>query len=339
VLRDRVKETARRWLPPALLDHVRTLRARARHPALPAPSPCEVRLDFVIVGAEKAGTTLLQEVLRTLPGVYMPAHEVRYFRDPFYGPPRALYDAIGLAVKRDLVGIKHPSYLAVPEAAERIYRHNPAVKIIVSLRDPAQRAISSYYHYLARGQIPPLHPDEAFPLILSDERARHPKYEHIFQFGRYHTHLKRFLEFFPPTQILLLEFERLCAEGDEWQRLFQFLRLHANPPGEIRRVNPGVTGWTENLVRHFSSRLTNRYDDSMNVVGKRAHDEASTAAAVEVFRSMLDQLSPVARRSGVSTATVERLVDAYREEVDALRESGWFEPLRWPNFRPVTGDQ
>src|SRR5439155_17897003 len=59
VLRDRVKETARRWLPLSLLDHVRALRARACHSTLPAASPCEVRLDFVIVGAEKAGTTLL----------------------------------------------------------------------------------------------------------------------------------------------------------------------------------------------------------------------------------------------------------------------------------------
>jgi hypothetical protein len=184
-VRDRAKEIVRRWLPPALLDHVRA--RRVGHPPPPAAPPCEVRLDFVIVGAEKAGTTLLQEVLRTVPGVYMPAHEVRYFRDPFYGPPRELYDAVGLPIKRDLVGIKHPSYLGVPEAAERIYRHNPKVKIIVSLRDPAQRAISSYYHYLARGQIPPLHPDEGFLLILSEERQRHPKYEHILQFGRYHT--------------------------------------------------------------------------------------------------------------------------------------------------------
>src|SRR5262249_30722342 len=161
---------------------------------------------------------------------------------------------------------------------------------IVSLRDPAERAISPYYHYLARGQIPPLHPDEAFPLILSEERRRHPKYEHIFQFGRYHTHLKRFLEFFPRTQILLLEFELLCADGEEWRRVFEFLGLRANPPREIRRVNPGATGWTENVVRHFSSRLTNLYDDSMNVVGKQAHDEAATAAAVEGVVCMLDNL-------------------------------------------------
>src|SRR5262249_5178643 len=119
---------------------------------------------------------------------------------------------------------------------------------------------------------------------------------------------------------------------EEWRRVFEFLGLRANPPREIRRVNPGATGWTENVVRHFSSRLTNLYDDSMNVVGKQAHDEAATAAAVEAFRSMLDHLSPLARRSGVSTATVERLVQAYQEEVDALRESGWFKPSRWPNF-------
>ena len=334
-----MNEIARRWLPPAVLDRVRTIRARSGDPPRPAASPCEVRLDFVIVGAEKAGTTLLQEVLRAVPGVYMPPREVRYFRDPFYGPPRVLYDAIGLTVKRDLVGIKHPSYLGVPEAAERIYRHNTELKIIVSLRDPVQRAISSYYHYLARGQIPPLHPDEAFPLILSEERRRQPKYEHIFQFGRYHAHLKRFFEFFPRAQILLLEFEELCAAGDEWQRLFRFLGLNANPPSDVARVNPGVTDWTENLVRHFSSRLTSRYDESMNVIGKQAHDEAATAAAVEAFRLMLDYLSPVGRRSGVSAETVERLVEAYREEVDALRESGWFTPLRWQNFRPTARER
>jgi hypothetical protein len=54
---------------------------------------------------------------------------------------------------------------------------------------------------------------------------------------------------------------------------------------------------------------------------------------------MLDHVSPPGRRPVVSAGTVKRLVDAYREEVDALREAGWFEPLRWPNFRPAAREQ
>ena len=65
------------------------------------------QIDFVSVGAEKAGTTLLQEVLSADPAIDMPAHEVRYFRDPFYGPPETLLAAIGSPRPGTRVGIRH----------------------------------------------------------------------------------------------------------------------------------------------------------------------------------------------------------------------------------------
>ena len=76
------------------------------------------QLDFVIIGAEKAGTTMLQEVLRATRRVSMPSSEVRYFRDPFYDQPHLLHDEIVRFPAGDLIGIKHPSYLAVPHAAD-----------------------------------------------------------------------------------------------------------------------------------------------------------------------------------------------------------------------------
>jgi hypothetical protein len=99
-------------------------------------------LDFIIVGAEKAGTSYLSKALSFSDDIYMPEREVRFFRDPFYHHREQLDN---LLIGRDnvKVGIKHPSYLGRTEVPARIYEHNKDIKLIFILRDPVERAISS----------------------------------------------------------------------------------------------------------------------------------------------------------------------------------------------------
>ena len=210
-------------------------------------------IDFIILGAEKSGTSFLVTRLREVPGIYMPKGEVRYFRDPFFGPKEFLTRDVGDPGDARLVGIKHPSYLAYPHVPDRIKAHNPDVRMIVTLRDPVERIVSSYFHYLQRGQIPLEFPEIGLARVLENP-SMSPKYADIRNFGFYHRHLLRFLQHFRRDQLLVVEYERLVCEPERIRTVVDFLGLSTSdiPVHETTVVNPGTYEWPMCVVCPFS---------------------------------------------------------------------------------------
>lgn len=115
--------------------------------------------NFLIVGAPKCGTTSLYQYLRQHPDVYMSTlKEPRYF--PCFGLApgtpvvrtqaeyKQLFDG---ATTERAIGEASPNYLHAPKAAGQIAAELPEAKIIVSLRNPADRAYSSYLGRVRRG--------------------------------------------------------------------------------------------------------------------------------------------------------------------------------------------
>ena len=126
------------------------------------------KVDFVIFGAMKSGTSSLHRTLDAHPDVFIPNVEVHYFdiddifqhpdffvhtpgtwHIPRFGPPdsyRRWYDAFFEEAKaHQLVGEDSTTYLASAEAARRLAVASPSVRIIVMLRDPASRCYSQYW--------------------------------------------------------------------------------------------------------------------------------------------------------------------------------------------------
>jgi hypothetical protein len=119
--------------------------------------------NFFIVGAAKAGTTSLHAYLSSHPQVFMPTlKEPHYFADFELMPEfdnflpvirdQAEYQALFKGSEGYVaVGEASPSYLCDPAAAERIRSAIPAAKIIISLRNPVERAFSHYLMEFNRG--------------------------------------------------------------------------------------------------------------------------------------------------------------------------------------------
>ena len=82
-------------------------------------------------------------------------------------------------------------------SADRIADAYPDARIIVCLRDPVARAISSYYHYVSKGAISPR-------LSLLEAAEAQPA---IREHGRYRPNLTRWLELFPREAFLFIVFE------------------------------------------------------------------------------------------------------------------------------------
>ncbi len=187
--------------------------------------------DFVVVGAAKAGTSTLRAALRRHPGVFLPdVDEPGWFawQDgaprlwpsdvPADVPIRSAEDYAALwsdAPVDALRGEVCPLYLESPVAPGKLRAAHPDVRVVVTLRDPVDRAWSSYWMH-ARGGLETRPPEDAFD----------PD-EHRIQIGRYARNLDPWLERFPREQIQVLFFEEWTADG--LHALAAFLGLASLP--------------------------------------------------------------------------------------------------------------
>jgi hypothetical protein len=142
-------------------------------------SPARMLPGFLIVGAQRCGTTSMYRTLSQHPAVRKPVlHKGVHYFDMNYGRDLSWYRAhfplaVGAALAARSAGAapqtfeSSPYYLFHPLAAGRIAADLPGVKLLVLLRDPVERAYSAYAHERARG-----FEDETFEAALELESAR-----------------------------------------------------------------------------------------------------------------------------------------------------------------------
>jgi hypothetical protein len=197
-----------------------------RRTGLLAPLP-ERSPDFVVVGAQKSGTTSLAAWLAEHPSCWIASEkEVHYF-DLAYRRGFAWYRTrFGKAPADRLAGEVTPYYLFHPLVAGRMAAALPDSKIVAILRDPVARAVSGYLHSrryhgearpfeqaladedraisedLAQLAKDPLAPCDA--LQTRSYRAR----------GLYAEQLARYFERFPRAQVHVMFFEELVSSPE-----------------------------------------------------------------------------------------------------------------------------
>lgn len=168
--------------------------------------------NFLIIGAQKAGTSFIHKCMREHPDVFSPVNEIRFFEDPEYQQTdikqfEALFDQVS---HETAVGIKRPDYLAKAECPARIHHHLPQVKLILILRNPIERAVSAYFHQMKLGFIPIRSAEEGLSKIVEGKyRELYPKSNEIIDYGFYYRHLIRYLDYFDWKQICIILFNSL----------------------------------------------------------------------------------------------------------------------------------
>jgi hypothetical protein len=213
-------------------------------PSSSTPGP-----NFFIVGAARAGTTSLYRVLQQHPDVYMPENkEPGFFSAPppgweeFSNPAARDLDAymalFAGAGTRRAVGEASVMYLTAPESAQRIRDFNPNARIIIVLRQPADRAYSLYRYMCMRG----LEPEPTFERALADEGRRMARCLELapapwlhagcyFDSGLYAAQVARFLDVFPREQVHIVLFDDFKKDPDGTARaVLTFLGLDGSAP-------------------------------------------------------------------------------------------------------------
>ena len=202
------------------------------------------KVDFFVVGAARSGTTSLYNYLKQHPDLFLPnIKELNHFskvesnqpqdyqrpkKEILYhtkiiSSPEVYQDLYEEATAQQRKGDISPSYLWESNTAQRIFDHNPEAKIIVTLRNPVERAFSHYVMNLSVG----------YDTEPSFERAIQAKEKRIWgggnlylEWSRYYQSLKSYYNLFPAEQIKVLIFEDWTSRKQEsLEKLFHFLEV------------------------------------------------------------------------------------------------------------------
>ncbi|MGE4482664.1 sulfotransferase domain-containing protein [Acidocella sp.] len=193
------------------------------------------KLAFLICGVQKGGTTALWSFLRRHPTIgFGPRKEMHFFDDetlPWENPPyddlHREYEGFARGILR---GDATPIYTYWPPCIARIHAYNPAVKLIISLRDPVERAYSNWRMEMSReGDSLPF--GEAIRggrerLLAQAETAHIRRIFGYVERGFYAEQLDRVFDFFPREQVLLLRQTDLkTRHGETLNQICDFLRI------------------------------------------------------------------------------------------------------------------
>jgi sulfotransferase family protein len=197
------------------------------------------QVNFIVAGAQKGGTTALDAYLREHPELCLPRKkELLFFdKDRFfvaepvdYAPYHAFFHP---QPRHRLLGEVTPCYLYWPTAAERIARYNPAMKLIMVLRNPVTRAFSQWN--MARSTrfdpLPFRGALKAEPERLRTVPLELAKRVAYVDRGLCARQLKRLWRYFPREQTIAFKSEELLASpATVLNRIADFLGIAPFPP-------------------------------------------------------------------------------------------------------------
>lgn len=284
---------------------------------------------FLIIGAQKCGTTALYHALRQHPEIYMsPVKEPFYFilngAPPPYKVPSAEYQArlrytaesyaalFQGARGQRAAGEASALYLSSyqPErTAANIQAFNPQMRLIALLRHPAERAWSAFQYYRTR-EFEPLN---RFQVALAAEATRRQGNDlpdlRYFANGCYFANLKPYFDRFPWEQIRVYLYE-------EWNQkpqavlcdLFAFLGVDETVAVETQRKNVTFC-YRHAWLRHFL--------DEPNAVRKLLEIILRGRLRARVYRKLrtYNQWQPPALDAGLR----RRLTERYRSDIEQLQ--------------------
>lgn len=281
--------------------------------------------DFLLIGAAKSGTTTLFEYLNTHPEVFVPAKkELFYFsfgnKQPKYSNKNFLsmltwktkdYLREFEFVEDKIIGECSTSYLYTSnktiENIKNVYGERAKdLKIIVILRNPAERAFSHYTH-LVRNGLENLSFEEAIlPENISRRKNEIWGFDYL-EYGNYATQLEAFMLAFANVKVFL--FEDLKRPKELLEELNSFLELKAPfQPTEMKTFNPsGIPKYKRTLSMLRNKKL------------KRFINKLAPKKLTFRLKALRDQwMSKTMTRVQMNTETKTELTAHYSSEIDNL---------------------
>jgi hypothetical protein len=310
--------------------------ADAERPASALPTARSLP-TFIILGAQKAGTTALFYALSKHPQVYTsPVKEPRFFANeakalgqaagPGDGETRMTtsledYEALFADAGEELArGEASPAYLYDDEAPAKMAALIPEAKLIAILRNPVERAYSNFLYLVREGR----EPLQDFGAALDAEAQRRAEgwstnwlYKDK---GFYGAQLERYLEHFPREQLH-------CVLYEDYNR---------DPEPAVRKVYRYL-GVDDSFVPDLSIRLNvsglpkSKGLQAMSNRSRRLKWVIEPLVPDRLRRGLLKAQNKNLSRPQLPPEVRARLVEEYRPDIERVRKltgldvSGWLE--------------
>ena len=213
-------------------------------------------VDFLIVGAQRGGTTALHRYLSAHPYINMAREkEVHHFdaRKPkdseWY---ESNWDGEGLR------GEATPAYMFMPEVPPRVHAYNPDMKLIFLLRHPVDRAYSHYLMDKRRGTTA-----QGFGWLMHQELrllGQCRRYSYVMR-GFYMHQIARWWAWFPVDQMLFLRSEEFLRDRPgTLEQVCSFLGVDRTPKlphdKHVQGYAPLAGKMRESLLRRYDYEIT-----------------------------------------------------------------------------------
>ncbi len=250
----------KRWVPPDYQQHVLEARVQVRRWI----DPSRQLPDFLVIGAQRAGTSSLYKYLEQHPDVVASLRkETNYFNfrsangEGWYRAHFASRWRRALERRRrgrEPLSFEATSgYLFHPQAPARAAALVPEAKLVVLVRNPVDRAVSHYRHEVRAGtetlsfeealdREPERLAGEAEKMAADPRYRSHPwdRFAYVAR-GRYAEQLERWRRVFPPDRFLVVKSEDLYEEPAKvYREILRFLDLPEWTPTRFRNYSyPG----------------------------------------------------------------------------------------------------
>ena len=219
--------------------------------------------DFVIIGAQRGGTTSLYRYLTEHPDIGSSFRKEVHFFERFYERGMDWYLAhFPERGQAAVVGEASPNYLFHPDVPKRVWEALPHARFIVLLRNLVDRAYAHYYMKVKRGMEPlsfedaiDKEPERLWVGYTDDPASTTWRHYSYIKRGLYVEQLERWMSVFPREQFLIIKSEDLYENPE--RVLHQTLAyLGLQPCGfqgvsseRVRRHGPATC---ERLAEYFA---------------------------------------------------------------------------------------
>jgi len=229
--------------------------------------------NFFIVGAQRSGTTSLYDYLRQMEGIYMPPIKEPCFFSPsipstpyrrFVRDKNEYLDLFrGLRTEK-AIGDASPFYLWDPKSPTLIYNSVPNARIIAIVRDPVERAFSSYLMNLNAG-FETLPFFDAMLRNYNDLKRGRLRYPFYLELGFYGEQIERYLNRFGSGRVKIILFDEFIKNTNEVVReVARFLDVEPKPGYnvenlKINKFNSASTIPRNRLTSHIIKLVLGTY--------------------------------------------------------------------------------
>lgn len=299
--------------------------------------------NFLIIGAAKSGTTALHHCLKQHPQVYMSPRKETYFfafegqEVRFRGPgdEEANESAITNLEAyqeqfRDVhgevaIGEATPWYLYSERAAQNIQRRIPDAKLIAVLRNPVDRAFSSYLHVVRDGR-ESLSFGEG--LLAEDERVGQG-WEFIWHYrraGAYAAQVQRYLDLFPREQMRFYLYEDFLADPALLLKdMYGFLGVDTGFEADTS-FRPNATGVPKSQLLGRLLLRPNPIKTTVKRLTPERLRDARYKLSQRINRLLIEKPS-------VDKATYDEVLASYRSDISTLQDLIGRDLSVWENER------